>query len=107
MKDSTFNHWPCCNLSRRNPFTWFGAYRQHPFPWVDVDSASAATTPTKKGNMILTREQKLDDLVAMSEEVGQAREALRIMNALTAEVAPGEMFQMRWDRLIDIINKPK
>lgn len=57
--------------------------------------------------MIITREQKLDDLVAMSEEVGQAREALRIMNALTAEVAPGEMFQMRWDRLIDIINKPK
>jgi len=57
--------------------------------------------------MIKTRKQQVDDLVAMSDELGQAREALRIMNALTAEVPAGEMFQMRWDRLIDIINKPK
>jgi hypothetical protein len=57
--------------------------------------------------MIKTRKEQVDDLVAMSDELGQAREALRIMNALTAEVPAGEMFQMRWDRLIDIINKPK
>jgi hypothetical protein len=54
--------------------------------------------------MIKTRKEQVDDLVAMSDELGQAREALRIMNALTAEVPAGEMFQMRWDRLIDIIN---
>jgi hypothetical protein len=57
--------------------------------------------------MIKTRKEQVDDLVAMSDELGQAREALRIMNALTAEVPAGEMFQMRWDRLIDIINVPK
>jgi hypothetical protein len=57
--------------------------------------------------MIKTRKEQVDDLVAMSDELGQAREALRIMNALTAEVPAGEMFQMRWDRLIDIINVRK
>jgi hypothetical protein len=57
--------------------------------------------------MIKTRKEQVDDLVAMSDELGQTREALRIMNALTAEVPAGEMFQMRWDRLIDIINVRK
>jgi hypothetical protein len=57
--------------------------------------------------MIKTRKEQVDDLVTMSDELGQAREALRIMNALTAEVPAGEMFQMRWDRLIDIINVRK
>ena len=57
--------------------------------------------------MIKTRKEQVDDLVAMSEQLGQSKEAVRILNALTAEVPAGEMFQMRWDRLIHIINNPK
>jgi hypothetical protein len=50
---------------------------------------------------------KLEALSATSEQLGAAKEAIRILNELTSAGSTGDNFEIRWDDLLRIIRNER
>jgi hypothetical protein len=51
----------------------------------------------------MNQEEKLEVSHAIAEQLGAAKEAIRILDALTAEGSTGDHFEIPWPKLIAII----